>query len=219
MNESDMPTAKTETETKTNPDQTAPWLTLLAWLALIAAACLWATPARADEATWALLKTGGQVVLIRHAMTDPGVGDPPGFALDDCNTQRNLSDIGRDEARRLGAAFRARAVPVARVLSSPWCRCIETAKIAFGSTPQTNAALGNLFDRSGNRDSQAAAFKELLAQAPKQGNLVLVTHGSTTLAFTGVSPATAEMVVVTPGANGQFKVAGRIPVADAGATK
>lgn len=207
---------------KTRPPQSrriAPWPALLPLLAFLAAAALVAAPARADDATWALLKKGGQVVLVRHALTDPGVGDPPGFALEDCKTQRNLSATGRGEAQRLGAAFRARSIPFARVLSSPWCRCIETAKIAFGSTPQTHAALGNLYDRPGNRDSQTAAFKELLAQAPKQGNLVLVTHGSTTLAFTGVSPATAEMVVVTPGANGEFKVAGRIPVAAAGAVK
>ena len=209
MKDPDMPTAASNSR--------APWWALIA--ALMAALLLWAGPARADEATWALLKKGGQVVLVRHALTDPGVGDPPGFVLEDCKTQRNLSATGRAEAQRLGAAFRARGVPVARVLSSPWCRCIETAKIAFGSTPQTHAALGNLYDRPGNRDSQAAAFKELLAQAPKQGNLVLVTHGSTTLAFTGVSPATAEMVVVTPGTNGEFKVAGRIPVADAGSAK
>ena len=213
MKEPDMPAAKS--------NFLAPSWALIA--ALLAALLLWAGPAQADEATWALLKKGGQVVLVRHALTDPGVGDPPGFALDDCKTQRNLSATGRGEAQRLGAAFRARAVPVARVLSSPWCRCIETAKIAFGSTPQTHAALGNLYDRPGNRDSQAAAFKELLAEMPKpqpkQGNLVLVTHGSTTLAFTGVSPATAEMVVVTPGTNGEFKVAGRIPVTEAGAGK
>ncbi len=209
MKEPDMPAAES--------NSLAPSLALIA--ALLAALLMWAGPAQADEATWALLKKGGQVVLVRHALTDPGVGDPPGFVLDDCKTQRNLSATGRGEAQRLGAAFRARAVPVARVLSSPWCRCIETAKIAFGSTPQTNAALGNLYDRPGNRDSQTAAFKELLAQAPRQGNLVLVTHGSTTLAFTGVSPATAEMVVVTPDSNGGFKVAGRIPVTEAGASK
>ena len=181
---------------------------------LLAAVLLWAFAAQADDATWALLKQGGQVVLVRHALTDPGVGDPPGFALGDCKTQRNLSDTGRQEAQRLGAAFRARSIPVARVLSSPWCRCIETAKIAFGAA-DTNAALGNLFEHPQNREQQTMAFRTLIAKAPKQGNLVLVTHGSTTLAFTGVSPATAEMVVVTPLANGQFKVAGRIAVAEA----
>jgi phosphohistidine phosphatase SixA len=182
--------------------------------ALLAATVLWAGLAHADEATWALLKRGGQVVLVRHALTDPGVGDPPGFSLDDCKTQRNLSDRGREEAQRLGAAFRAHGVPMAKVLSSPWCRCIETARIAFGGS-ETNAALGNLFDLPQHRERQIAAFAELVSRAPKRGNLILVTHGSTTLAFTGVSPTTAEMVVVTPANDGQFRVAGRITVTDA----
>ena len=182
--------------------------------ALLAATVLWAGLVHADEATWALLKGGGQVVLVRHALTDPGVGDPPGFALDDCKTQRNLSDRGREEAQRLGAAFRAHGVPMAKVLSSPWCRCIETAKIAFGGS-ETNAALGNLFDLPQHRERQVAAFRELVRRAPKRGNLILVTHGSTTLAFTGVSPATAEMVVVAPASDGRFRMAGRIAVTDA----
>jgi len=182
--------------------------------ALLVATLLHAGLAQADEAIWALLKTGGQVVLIRHGLTDPGVGDPPGFSLDDCKTQRNLSDRGRREAQRLGAAFKARSIPVARVLSSPWCRCIETARIAFGGS-ETNESLGNLYEHSQNSERQIAAFRALVDKVPPNGNLIMVTHGSTTLAFTGVSPATAEMVVVTPIGHGRVRVAGRIPVADA----
>src|SRR5256885_17206726 len=102
------------------------------------AACLLAIrgtgPAAApvDEQTWGLPKGGGQVILIRHAITTPGVGDPPGMRLDDCSTQRNLTDEGRRDARRLGAGFDARGIVVDRVLSSPWCRCLETARLAFG---------------------------------------------------------------------------------------
>jgi phosphohistidine phosphatase SixA len=167
--------------------------------------------AGADEALWALLKKGGQVVLIRHGLTDPGVGDPPGFSLADCRTQRNLSAVGRDEAARVGKEFKERAIPVAQVLSSPWCRCIETAKIAFGGS-QIELSLNNLFGQGENRERQLAMFRNLVAKAPKQGNLILVTHGSTTLAFTGVSPATAELVIVTPGPGREYRVAGRIPV-------
>src|SRR5688572_17565050 len=90
--------------------------------------------ALADEALWSLLKKGGQVVLMRHAVTTPGVGDPPGFRLDDCSTQRNLTDAGRQDARRVGAAFRARNIVVESVYSSPWCRCVETANLAFGKS-------------------------------------------------------------------------------------
>ena len=179
-------------------------------IALLVAVC--AAPAAADDALWALLRQGGQVVLIRHAVTDPGVGDPPGFKLDDCSTQRNLSDSGRAEARRLGASFKERNVPVARVLASPWCRTLETARIAFGVDAHPESTLANLFEHGHNRERQVAAFRTLVAAAPKQGNIILVTHGSTTLAFTGISPATAEMVIVTPAGDGTFKVAGRIPV-------
>jgi hypothetical protein len=78
--------------------------------------------ARANEPLWDLLKAGGQVAVIRHASTVPGFGDPPGFRLDDCATQRNLSEAGREEARRIGAAFRDRGVPVGRVLTAAGSR-------------------------------------------------------------------------------------------------
>jgi len=180
-----------------------------AFLLLLA---FFASAAHADEGLWTLLRQGGQVVLIRHAVTDPGVGDPPGFKLDDCTTQRNLSAAGKVEAERLGAAIKAHGVPVARVLTSPWCRCRDTARIAFGGDAQVEAALSNLFEYGQNRDRQLAGFRRLVASAPRNGNLVLVTHGSTTLAFTGVSPGTAEMVIVTPETDGNFRVAGRIPL-------
>src|SRR5512141_654229 len=79
-------------------------------------------PASAEDAVWDALRGGGKIVVLRHASTEPGLGDPPGFRLDDCATQRNLSEAGRAEARRIEAAFVRRAVPVARVLSSRWCR-------------------------------------------------------------------------------------------------
>ena len=164
---------------------------------------------RADESLWSLLRAGGQVVLVRHALTNPGVGDPPGFRLDDCGTQRNLSAEGRRDALRLGEVLRARQVPVAQVLSSPWCRCLDTARLAFGREAQVQPALGNLFGRREREAEQVAQLRQLVQRRPESGNLFLVTHGSTTLALTGVSPATSEMVVLTPQAGG-FRVAGRL---------
>jgi broad specificity phosphatase PhoE len=178
---------------------------------LLFAALLLPLAAGADEKLWSLLKKGGQVVLIRHAVTDPGVGDPPGFRLEDCTTQRNLSDAGRREARRLGTAIWHRAIPVGRVLSSRWCRCLETATLAFGGS-QSSPTLDNLFGFEGNRERQLAAFRALVASAPAKGNLILVTHGSTTMAFTGVRPATTELVIVTPGRGGDYKLAGRLAI-------
>jgi hypothetical protein len=96
------------------------------------------------------------------------------------------------------------------VLSSPWCRCLETAQLVFGRPAQAQPALGNLFGRH-EREAQQVAELRKLVRAPQGGaNLFLVTHGSTTLALTGVSPATTEMVVLTPQAGGGFRVAGRL---------
>lgn len=168
--------------------------------------------ARADEALWGLLKAGGQVVLMRHAITTPGVGDPEGMVLADCKTQRNLSDQGRAHARQIGQAFRSRGVPVAQVLSSPWCRCVETARLAFGVEPELSTALGNLFGRADPQGQQVARFRTLVSRRPPSGNVVMVSHGSTILALTGISPAPAEMVIVTPQGGGKFAVAGRLEV-------
>jgi broad specificity phosphatase PhoE len=176
---------------------------MLLWLLLLPAT------GSADEALWSLLKDGGQVVLIRHTITTPGAGDPPGMRLDECSTQRNLSDEGRRHARRIGEAFRSRAIPVQRVLSSRWCRCLETARLAFGNA-EVSHALGNLFGRPQNRDKQVEAMKRLVSEPPERGNNVLVSHGSTILALTGISPGTGEMVLVTPQGEGRFAVAGRL---------
>ena len=167
--------------------------------------------AQADEALWKLLREGGQVLFIRHATTTPGVGDPPGFRLEDCATQRNLSDEGRAEARRLGESLRARKVPIGEVLSSPWCRCHETARLAFGREASTWTPLSNLFGRRENADAQVREMRARVAAWRGKGNLVLISHGSAALPLTGVSPQQAEIIVLTPQAGGQFRVAGRIP--------
>lgn len=177
----------------------------------LAATLAWVPMAMADEALWKLLQGGGQVVLMRHALTTPGVGDPEGMTLDNCASQRNLSDEGRGHARQLAQALRTRGVPVGRVLASPWCRCIETAGLALGSSqPERTPALGNLFGRPELRDRQLAQLRPLAGQKPAKGNTFMVSHGSTIGALTGVSPDTAEMVVLTPQGDGRFTVAGRL---------
>jgi phosphohistidine phosphatase SixA len=172
-----------------------------------------ATPgaACADEALWGLLARGGQAVLIRHTITTPGVGDPDGMRLDDCRTQRNLTEAGRDHARRVGEAVRVRGIPVDRVLSSPWCRCLETARLAFGRA-ETWTPLSNLFGRPDNRAEQVRQMRAMVGERRTGGNLVLVTHGSTIAALTGINPDTGEMVVLTPQGEGRFVVAGRLSV-------
>lgn len=178
------------------------------WLALALGLLL--GQAHADDALWKLLADGGHVLLVRHAETTPGVGDPPGFRLEDCATQRNLSAAGRAQARRLGAELKRRGVPVGEVLSSPWCRCRETALLAFGRS-RTWDALGNLFGRAGEADEQVRALRPRIAAHAGKDNLILVSHGSTALALTGEHPAMGELLVLKPQAGG-LRVAGRLAV-------
>ncbi|MBI5274867.1 MAG: histidine phosphatase family protein [Burkholderiales bacterium] len=178
--------------------------------ALLAALLVSAGTARADDGAWTGLKAGGRVVLMRHGATDPGTGDPPGFRADDCATQRNLNEEGRRSSRALGEAWRARSIRLASLVSSPWCRCLETARLAFGQEAQVDTALSNLFGRRENEASQLERLKALVSRRPAAGNAVLVTHGSTIHAFTGIQPAQGEMVVLALLPGGGYKVEGRL---------
>lgn len=188
-------------------------LSILFFLALIVPIQPVLAEDASDEVVWNALKAGGHVVLIRHAITESGIGDPPGFTLGDCRTQRNLSAEGRTDARRIGEAFRKREIPVSDVLSSRWCRCLDTARLAFGkATPA--AMLDSMFrDNDPNRKKEKIrAVKETVERRTMPGNLVLVTHNQNIQALTGVSPSSGEMVVVMPEAGGEWKLVGRLRV-------
>jgi broad specificity phosphatase PhoE len=176
------------------------------WLLLALATAL--APAHADEALWKAVQGGGHVLFIRHALTTPGFGDPEGFRLEDCATQRNLSEEGRAQAKRLGEALRSRDVPIGEVLASPWCRCIDTAQLAFGKA-KTWPALANLHARHRNADKQVRAMRPRIAAHRGKDNLVLVSHGSTALALSGEHPAMGELLVLKPQATG-IRVVGRL---------
>ncbi len=174
-------------------------------------AALLVPAAQADEALWAKLKAGGNVVLMRHASTEAGLGDPPGFKLGDCATQRNLSEAGREEARRLGRLLKFRAINFTTAKSSQWCRCQETAKLAFGEDPEPWPLLNSL---NANPAGEAALVKEVNALAAKVKppyNAVLVTHNFNIRALTGISPKEAE-IIVARASGGKLEVVGRIPL-------
>jgi phosphohistidine phosphatase SixA len=182
---------------------------LIAALFLAACALLAPRAVAADEAAaWAALRAGGHVALMRHALA-PGGGDPAGFRADDCTTQRNLSDAGRDQARAIGGAFRANGVAVGAVLSSAWCRCLETARL-LGLGPVEQAEMLNSFfrDRSlGPR--RVAAIKAYLSRPRPGPSHVLVTHQVNITGATGVYPRSGEIVVVRPDGGG-FTLVGKI---------
>ena len=173
---------------------------------------LHATAAPGDEdALWQKMQGGGVTVLMRHAATDPGIGDPPGFTLDRCATQRNLSEAGRQDARRIGAAFRLHGVAPGAVWSSRWCRCLDTARLAFGHVAP-EPGLDSMF----NDDAAVSAAKlrtlhARLAARRQSTPLVLVTHDVNIRALTGHSLAPGEMVL-TQLRDGKLEVIGRLAV-------
>jgi phosphohistidine phosphatase SixA len=164
-----------------------------------------------DETAWAALKSGQHVVLIRHAQTEAGVGDPEGFVLGNCATQRNLAASGRADAALIGKAFRDRKIAIDKVLSSRWCRCLDTARIAFGEiTP--SVMLDSLFNVPGKlADEKISEVHAYMKTWKAPGNLVMVTHDVNIRLLTGQSVGSGEMVVTRYEA-GQFKVVQRINV-------
>lgn len=161
-----------------------------------------------DEAIDALLREGGNVVLIRHAATVSGVGDPPGFRLDDCSTQRNLSDRGRTDARRLGERLGASGGSFGQVRSSAWCRCVDTARLAFGAEPQVWQPLNSFFAGQGDRTAQTRAALEAARSVSAGENWVWVTHQVNISALTGTSLAMGE-VLITRWNDGRLEILGR----------
>lgn len=168
--------------------------------------------ARADEAAaWAALRQGGAIALMRHADAPGGIGDPPGFRLGDCGTQRNLSAQGREDARAAGRRLKAQKVAFARVLSSPWCRCVETAKLLDAGPVHEAPTFGNVVVLSDQREALTAGARALVAGWKDRGNLLVVTHGANILALSGASPMSGEMVVVAVRPDGSLQEFGRIP--------
>jgi len=183
---------------------------LLVWpLALLAGGT------RADEAGAALrsLREGGCVLALRHALA-PGTYDPPGFRLDDCRTQRNLDDTGRAQARALGERLRALRLEPVVVRSSPWCRCLDTARLAFGRA-ETWLALGSPHGRAEatSADHQRQLRRALAARRGAGGFEVWVTHGFVLQALAGSSTGSGDGFVLRADAGGAVVVVARFNAA------
>ncbi|PWC57046.1 phosphoglycerate mutase [Azospirillum sp. TSH7] len=162
---------------------------MLALSAAVLLPVLTAAPAAAME-------TAGLVVLMRHAEA-PGTGDPPDFKLDDCATQRNLGDGGRAQAARIGERLRQLGIAQARVLSSQWCRCLETARLLDLGPVKEMPALNSFFGRQEEEKDRTTQLRQFLADLPRDGKpVVLVTHQVTVTALTGIFPASGEAVLL-----------------------
>jgi phosphohistidine phosphatase SixA len=161
-----------------------------------------------ESVIWNALKSGNHFALLRHAIA-PGMGDPPHFEIGKCSTQRNLSNEGRNQAVEIGERFRANGIDKARVFSSQWCRCLETAKLLALGPVHELPALNSFFQRYERRESQTQMVKEWLAKQDLTEPLVLVTHQVNITALIKVYPASGELVIVGQSKPGEFIVVGR----------
>lgn len=167
----------------------------------------------ADESAWTALRERPTVVLIRHGATIGGAGDPPGFRLEDCATQRNLTEKGIAESRAAGERVRAQKVPIGKVISSQWCRCQDTARLMdLGRSVEINPTFNNAYTLRDRRDELTSGARAVIAAWKGPGALVIVTHGANILPLTGFQPVEGEMVVVEPEPvpDGKLRVIGRI---------
>ena len=152
------------------------------------------------------LEDGGKLIFIRHAYA-PGSGDPDNFNLNDCSTQRNLSKEGRKQAKYIGEFFKNKKIKVDKVLSSEWCRCKETAVIAF-SDYKTENFLNSFFSNKfrKNKDLQIKNLKSYIDKWDKKKNLILITHYVVILEILDYAPSSGEIVI----SDMNFKLIGSI---------
>lgn len=171
----------------------------------------WLHVGAAESEVAARLRSGGAVIAFRHALA-PGTFDPPGFRLGVCSTQRNLSDEGRAQARRIGGWFQAQGLKPARVRSSPWCRCVDTANLAFGAG-EVWPALGSPrgYTEATNEQSLRELRRALAAATAQPGRFeVWVTHMFVLSALTGENSSSGEGLVLRADASGAPQLIARL---------
>ena len=171
--------------------------------------------AQTEKSLWRGLQSGDYIVLMRHALA-PGIGDPPQMQLERCETQRNLNEVGRAQARRIGAVFKAQGLSQAEVYSSEWCRCLETAQLLGLGNVQRLSELNSFFTQPNRAQSQTMALKTGLVTARPKHPLVLVTHQVNITELTKVFPQSGELVFIKKPShlNDEIIVQGRIQTLD-----
>ena len=184
---------------------------LLLIVAVMAAFLLSPVPTAADP-RFARLSQPGVVAIMRHALA-PGAGDSATFALDDCTTQRNLDVRGREQAREIGAAIRATGVIAARVLTSQWCRCRDTAMLLDVGPVEDLTALNSFFRNPDRADRQTAELRRFLLGLPPGETVILVTHFVNIRALTGRGVASGEVLLLDIGHDGTVSVVDEILIA------
>ena len=148
-----------------------------------------------------IFKENGKLIFIRHALA-PGSGDPKGFELSNCASQRNLSIEGIGQSKRIGQFFIKNNIIIGKVLSSEWCRCKQTAELAFNNY-ETKSFLNSFFsqDFSHNKDGQIKEFKKYIKKWNGKNNLIFVTHYVVILEILNLPVSSGEIIITDKNLN------------------
>ena len=158
---------------------------------------------------WMALRSGNHLVLMRHALA-PGFSDPANFDVDNCSTQRNLNNDGRNQARSIGDQFRDNGIINTLVYSSQWCRCIETAELLEFGLVEKLVMLNSFFKSFERKQAQTSSTLEWILKASLATPTVLVTHQVNITALTGFAPSSGELVFVKRGLEGKLSIIGTL---------
>ena len=147
------------------------------------------------------IRQGGKLIFIRHAYA-PGSGDPQNFNLNDCSTQRNLNHSGREQSKNIGKLFSRHDIEINNVYSSEWCRCKETASIAFNKF-ETKKFLNSFYSAqfAKNKKKQVKEFQKFINNWDKKENLIFVTHYVFISEILNYAPSSGEIVVADKNLN------------------
>ena len=150
--------------------------------------------AAASDEAWQIWQSDGVHALMRHAIA-PGTGDPANFTVGDCTTQRNLDDTGRQQARETGDRIRAMGIELTLILTSQWCRCVDTARLLDLGPVTEEPALNSFFRNRSTEAAQTAEIKAKLASLSGDEKLLLVTHQVNITALTDIFPRSGEIIL------------------------
>ncbi len=166
------------------------------FLLIISISLITSIKANSNEQFIEKLKSGEKIIFIRHAYA-PGSGDPKNFKLNNCLTQRNLNQEGRNQASMIGLFFKKNNIPIDKVISSEWCRCKETASIAFFGEYETNRFLNSFYEErfSKNKESQIKELKTYVKNWNKKKNLIFITHYVVISEILNVNASSGEIVI------------------------